>query len=163
MGRMLATAVLGGAKVLFCGNGGSAADAQHAAAELVGRFYEDRMPLAAISLTTDTSILTAVGNDWQFDDIFARQVQALGHPGDVLVGMTTSGRSKNVVRALEVARQKGMKTLALTGSEGRDVATVADLCLRVPDTDTPRIQELHILALHSICEIVEATVVAQIG
>lgn len=160
IGNTLAAALLSGHKVLFCGNGGSAADAQHAAAELVGRFYRDRAPLAAISLTTDTSILTAVGNDWAFEEVFARQVQALGAPGDVVVGMTTSGRSKNIVRAFTVAREKGLCTIALTGQDGRDVERVSDICFRAPDSTTPRIQELHILALHSICEIVEATVIA---
>lgn len=147
-----------GGKVMFCGNGGSAADAQHAAAELVGRFYRDRPALSALSLSTDTSVLTAVGNDWHFEDVFARQVAGLGRPGDVVVGLSTSGRSKNIVRVFEVARELEVTSIALTGELGGPVAELADTALLVPATDTPRIQELHILALHSICELVEDNV-----
>lgn len=151
----LLTCLRAGGKILFCGNGGSAADAQHAAAELVGRFYRDRPALAALSLSTDTSVLTAVGNDWQFEDVFARQVAGLGRPGDVVVGLSTSGRSKNIVRAFEAARRASIHSVAITGREGREVSEAADLSLCVPSSETPRIQELHILALHTICELVE--------
>jgi D-sedoheptulose 7-phosphate isomerase len=149
-----------GGKVLFCGNGGSAADAQHVAAELVGRFALERDALPAMALTTDTSILTAVGNDWDFRDIFARQVRALARPGDVVVGISTSGRSANVVRALEAARERGASTLAFVGRNGGSIAKAADLVFCAPDAATPRVQELHILAWHGICEIVEAALAA---
>lgn len=153
---VLVDALSRGNKVFFCGNGGSAADAQHAAAELVGRFYRERSALAALSLTTDTSVLTAVGNDWAFDEVFARQVHALGVAGDVIVGMTTSGRSENIRKAFDAAREKNMVSVALTGIEGRTVGQAADVLMTVPSSETPRIQELHILALHCVCEIVES-------
>jgi D-sedoheptulose 7-phosphate isomerase len=156
---VLARAFKAGRRVLFCGNGGSAADAQHVAAELVGRFALEREPLPALALTTDTSILTAVGNDWDFKDIFARQVKAHARPGDVVVGISTSGKSENVVRALEVGRALGAVTLAFTGRNGGAVAKVADYCFKAPDSATPRIQELHLLAWHGICEVVEAALV----
>jgi len=155
MARVISAALKNGGKVLFCGNGGSAADAQHAAAELMGRFLVDRAPLSALSLTTDTSVLTAVGNDWNYDDVFSRQVRGLARPGDVVVGLSTSGRSENVKRALQAATELGAHALSLTGLEGRAIGAASDQCLNVPATDTPRIQELHILALHSICDIVE--------
>jgi D-sedoheptulose 7-phosphate isomerase len=157
---MLTSCLRGGGKILFCGNGGSAADAQHVAAELIGRFAIERDALPAISLTTDTSILTAVGNDWDFKDIFARQVRALARPGDVVVGISTSGRSPNIVRALEAARERGAATLAFVGINGGPIAKAADLAFRAPDAATPRVQELHILAWHGICEIVEAAMAA---
>jgi D-sedoheptulose 7-phosphate isomerase len=153
---LLATCLRSGGKVMFCGNGGSAADAQHVAAELVGRFALEREPFPAIALTTDTSILTAVGNDWDFREVFARQVRALARPGDVVVGISTSGRSPNVVRALEVARERGATTLAFVGRNGGPIAKAADLVFCAPDAATARIQELHILAWHGVCEIVEA-------
>lgn len=145
-----------GRKVLFCGNGGSAADAQHVAGELMGRFLVDREPWPAIALTTDTSILTAVGNDWTFEDVFARQVRALARPGDVVVGISTSGKSPNILRALDAARDKGAIRVGFTGSRGAVLAEHTDVCFLAPAQATPRIQELHILAWHSICEIVEA-------
>jgi D-sedoheptulose 7-phosphate isomerase len=150
----------GGGKVLFCGNGGSAADAQHVAAELVGRFAIERDAFPAIALTTDTSILTAVGNDWDFRDVFARQVRALARSLDLVVGISTSGRSANVVRALEAAREKGANTLAFVGRNGGPIAKAADFVFKAPATDTARVQELHILAWHGICEIVEASLAA---
>lgn len=146
-----------GNKILFCGNGGSAADSQHVAAELVGRFARERDPWPAISLTCDTSILTAVGNDWEFEQVFSRQVRALANPGDVVVGISTSGKSPNVVRALEAARKKGAITIGFTGAQGGPIADAADHAFRAPSSATPRVQELHILAWHSICEVVEAT------
>ncbi|HVW23886.1 MAG TPA: SIS domain-containing protein [Polyangiaceae bacterium] len=148
-----------GNKVLFCGNGGSAADAQHVAGELMGRFLVEREPWPAIALTTDTSILTAVGNDWAFEDVFARQVRALARPGDLVVGITTSGKSPNVLRALDDAKAKGAVRIGFTGSHGSVLAAHTDMCFRAPAADTPRIQELHILAWHSICEVVEAALV----
>lgn len=144
-----------GGKVLFCGNGGSAADAQHLAAELSGRFYYDRPPLAAEALHVNTSYLTAVANDYSFDMVFARMVEAVGRKNDVLVGLSTSGRSSNVLKAFEQAKQKGMKVIAFTGSDTDCVAGVSDCILSVPSTDTPRIQEAHIMIGHIICQLVE--------
>ena len=154
--RVLVRAISTGKKAMFCGNGGSAADAQHVAAELVGRFSREREPWPAVALTTDTSILTAIGNDWSFDEVFARQVRGLGRPGDVVVGISTSGQSKNIVRALEAAREIGAIPMAFTGASGGRVADVAELRFRAPSTSTSRIQELHILSWHAICEVVEA-------
>ena len=142
-------------KILFCGNGGSAADAQHLAAELIGRYQKERRSLAAVALTTDTSILTAVGNDYGYDNIFSRQVEGLGRAGDVLIGISTSGNSKNIVKAVEMARQCGMHTIAMTGEGGGTLRTLCDITLAVPSTVTARIQEMHILAGHIICELVE--------
>jgi D-sedoheptulose 7-phosphate isomerase len=143
-----------GGKVLFCGNGGSAADAQHLAAELVGRQNYDRAPAAGIALSVDTSVLTAVGNDYNFDCVFARQVQALGRPGDVLFGISTSGRSKNVVQALEVAKSLGIITIGLTGRDPRDMGS-ADYVLAMPSTETGKIQELQLVAGHIVFALVE--------
>ncbi len=154
--RVLARALRQGKKVLFCGNGGSAADAQHVAGELMGRFLVDREPWPAIALTTDTSILTAVGNDWAFEDVFARQVRALARPGDVVVGISTSGKSPNVLRALDAAQARGAIRIGFTGTAGAALAQHTDVCFLAPAHSTPRIQELHILAWHSVCEIVEA-------
>jgi D-sedoheptulose 7-phosphate isomerase len=143
-------------KVLFCGNGGSAADAQHLAAELVGRQNYDRAPAAGIALSVDTSVLTAIGNDYSFDRVFARQVQALGRPGDVLFGISTSGRSRNVVQALEVAKSLGIITVGLTGRDPRDMGR-ADYVLAMPSTETGKIQELQLVAGHIIFALVERT------
>ncbi len=159
--EVLANALRTGHKVLFCGNGGSAADAQHVAAELVGRFAIEREPWPALALTTDTSILTAVGNDWDFKDVFARQVRAHARAGDIVVGISTSGRSPNVVRALEAARERGAFGIAFTGRNGGPIAKAAKLAFKAPESATPRVQELHILAWHGICEIVEAALVAE--
>ena len=159
--EVLAHALRTGHKVLLCGNGGSAADAQHVAAELVGRFAIEREPYPALALTTDTSILTAVGNDWDFKDVFSRQVRAHARPGDIVVGISTSGRSPNVVRALEAARDKGAIGVAFTGRNGGPIAKAAKFAFKAPEAATPRVQELHILAWHGICEIVEAALVAE--
>ena len=141
-----------GGKILFVGNGGSAADAQHLAGELVGRFLKDRAPLAAMALTVNTSILTALANDFGGEYLFARQVAALGRPGDLLVALTTSGASPNILAALRAAREGGLQTMALTGRSGGPAADLCDLVLAVPSDETPRIQEAHILIGHILCE-----------
>jgi len=153
--QWISHAFVAGNKIFFFGNGGSAADAQHLAAEFVNRYLMDRPPLPAIALTTDTSILTSVSNDLAFDEIFAKQLRALGKAGDVAIGISTSGHSLNVVKAFEVAKEMGMKTVALTGNDGGMLAKIADLSLIVPSTSTPRIQEAHILIGHILCEMVE--------
>lgn len=145
----------GGGKVMFCGNGGSAADSQHLAAELEGRFLIDRRPFAAVALTTNTSSLTAIGNDFGFDTVFERQVRGLGRANDALIAISTSGNSANVLRALQAAREIGLVTIGLTGSTGGKMAPLCDLALRIPSPSTPRIQEMHILAGHIVCDIVE--------
>lgn len=150
--------ITAGGKVMACGNGGSASDAQHFAAEFVGRFERERPGLAAIALTTDTSILTAIGNDYDFNSIYSKQVQALGAPGDVLVAITTSGNSANVLAAVQAARAKEMTVIALTGRGGgklRELLTETDVHICVPHERTARIQEVHILALHCICDAVD--------
>ena len=144
-----------GRKLMLFGNGGSAPDSQHIAAEFVGRFYIDRRALPALALTVNTSALTAIGNDFSFHDVFARQVQALGREGDAVIGLSTSGNSENVVRGLRAAREAGLVTIAMTGANGGRMADEADLCVTVPSTDTPRIQESHILLGHIWSEIVE--------
>ena len=146
-----------GNKVLFAGNGGSAADAQHLAGELVSRFAYDRPGLAAFALTTDTSVLTAIGNDYGYEHLFARQVQAVGVAGDVFFGISTSGRSPNILAAMRVAREKELVTVGLTGRLGGQMSELCDLLLRVPSDSTPRIQEGHIAMGHAICQIIEAT------
>ena len=143
-------------KVLLAGNGGSAADAQHIAGELVNRFYFNRPGLPAIALTTDTSILTAVGNDHGFSSLFARQINALGNEGDVFVGISTSGNSPNIIEALRACREEKIITIGLTGSSGGKMKDLCDICLNVPSDETPRVQEVHILIGHIICRIVEA-------
>lgn len=154
-GRRMATALRAGGRVLTFGNGGSAADAQHLAGELVGRYLRDRPGIPALALTTDPSVITAVGNDLGFDVVFHRQVEAHGRRGDVAVGITTSGRSPNVLRALELARERGMITIALTGNGGGDLAGRVDYLIDVPHSHTPRIQEVHTMVVHMLCEIVE--------
>jgi len=144
-----------GGKVLLAGNGGSAADAQHFSAELVNRFLVDRHPLPAIALTTDTSILTSIANDYSFEQVFSRQVEALGKEGDVLIGISTSGTSPNIIRAIESAKARSMVTIGVTGKNASGMAPLCDICLSVPDTRTPLIQEVHEFAFHIICEIVE--------
>ena len=151
---MTATLRAGG-KILWCGNGGSAGDSQHLAAEVVGRFRRARQGLASIALTTDTSILTAVANDYGFDVVFSRQVEALGNPGDLLVGVSTSGNSRNVIAALEAARSRGLVTVAFTGAGGGKLAALADHFFAVASRDTARIQEAHILAGHMLCDWIE--------
>lgn len=155
MGKMIRQALQDGHKILFCGNGGSAADAQHLAAELVGRFQKERPSMAGLALTTDTSILTAIGNDYGYDRVFSRQVEGLGQKGDVLVGISTSGNSKNVVEAVREAKGKGMKTIAFTGLGGGQLQKECDLCLAVPSAVTARVQEMHILVGHILCEMAE--------
>lgn len=154
-GRMLAQVLQTGGKVLIFGNGGSAADAQHLAAEFVNRFQVERPPLAALALTTDTSILTSIGNDYGFNEVFAKQVRALGRPGDLAWGISTSGASPNVVQALKTARQMGLRTLALSGGDGGAVAAQAEVALIVPSRSTPRIQEVHITIGHILCDLVD--------
>jgi D-sedoheptulose 7-phosphate isomerase len=144
-------------KVLFCGNGGSAADAQHIAAELSGRFYFDRAPLFAEALHVNTSYLTAVANDYSYDVVYERMVQSKGAEGDVLVGISTSGNSKNVVLAMKEAQRMGMVTIGFTGEAGGEMRNYSDILINIPSTDTPRIQECHILVGHIICELTEAS------
>ena len=144
-----------GRKILIAGNGGSAADAQHFAGELVSRFYFDRPPLAAIGLTTDTSILTAVGNDYGYEDVFSRQIQALGVAGDVFIAISTSGNSPNVIKAITQAKQQGLTTIGLTGRSGGMMKALCDICLCVPSDSTPRIQECHLVLEHTLCAYIE--------
>ena len=154
VGRRMARALAARQRVFFFGNGGSAADAQHLAAELVGRFGRERHGLPAIALTTDTSAITAVANDSSFEKIFARQIEALAEPGDVAVGISTSGKSPNVLAAIRAAKERGLVTVGMTGSAGQ-LATTADYCIRIPSDNTARVQEKHILIGHILCEIVE--------
>ena len=153
--KMMIKTIKSGKKVIFCGNGGSAADSQHLAAELVGRFKKNRPALASLSLTTDTSIITAVGNDFGFDTIFARQVEALGQKEDVLVGISTSGNSKDVVEAVKKAKTIGIGTIGLLGCGGGELAKLVDLSISIPGNNTPRIQESHITIGHIICGLIE--------
>jgi D-sedoheptulose 7-phosphate isomerase len=145
----------GGHKLLLAGNGGSAADAQHIAGEMVNRFRFDRPALPAVALSTDTSVLTAIGNDSSFDQVFARQIQALGRPGDVFIGISTSGNSPNIVKALQECKRRGIVRVGLTGQAGGAMRAGCDYCLRVPARETPRIQEAHILLAHILCGLVE--------
>ena len=156
--ELLFNALANDGKFLICGNGGSAADAQHFAAEMTGRFEKERMELAAIALTTDTSALTAIGNDYGFDHIFSKQVRALGRAGDVLVGISTSGNSGNVIEAIKAAHQNGMKIIALTGRDGGKIAHLlkeGDVLLNIPYPRTARIQEVHILLIHAMCDCID--------
>lgn len=152
----LAECLQTGNKVLVFGNGGSAADAQHFAAELVGRFSRERRPLPALALTTDTSSLTGIGNDYGFDDIFARQVRALGHTGDLVIAISTSGHSRNVIKGARTARTAGAPTMALTGGDGGELSALVDIAVVVPSTNTARIQEIHIAVVHILCELAES-------
>lgn len=147
-----------GGKLLFAGNGGSAADAQHFAGELVSRFYFDRPALPAIALTTDTSVLTAIGNDYGYERIFARQIEALGVAGDMFVGLSTSGNSPNILKALQVCKQKGVLRVGLTGKTGGKMKKMCDYCLCVPSAETPRIQECHALIGHILCAVIEQSI-----
>ena len=155
LGSAMARALASGHKVIFFGNGGSAADAQHLAAELTGRYMMERPGLAGLTLTTNTSSITAIGNDYSYEMVFARQLEALGAAGDVALGISTSGNSTNVVRAMDFARSKGILTAALTGKSGGALLSRVDYCIRMPSECTPRIQEAHILTGHILCEIVE--------
>ncbi len=152
LGKLMANRLAGGGKILWMGNGGSAADSQHLAAELVGRFSRERPALPSIALTTDTSILTAVGNDYGYEKIFARQIEALCQPGDVVIGISTSGNSANVLEGLKAARDRGAVTVGLTGGNGGSMHALVDYCLVVPSRDTARIQEAHILMCHMLCD-----------
>jgi D-sedoheptulose 7-phosphate isomerase len=157
--ELMFTALSNGNKILACGNGGSAADCQHFAAELVGRFERERFPLPAMALTTDSSILTAVGNDYSYRDIFSKQVQAFGQPGDILLAITTSGNSANVIAAAEIALERDMRIVAMTGKDGGAIGkmlTDADVHINVPHARTARIQEVHLVAIHSICDGIDA-------
>ena len=155
MAEMCRQTLQNGHKILLCGNGGSAADSQHIAAEFVGRFVKERQGLPAIAFTTDTSILTAVGNDYGYDEVFRRQVEALGREGDVLIGISTSGNSGNVVKAFQQAKKQGIKTIAFTGMKESKMSALADLTLRVPAPVTARVQECHIMVGHMICEYID--------
>lgn len=146
-----------GNKILICGNGGSAADSQHFAAELIGRYKLERVSLPAIALTTDTSIITAIGNDYGYDKIFSKQVEGLAQSGDILIGISTSGNSQNILEAYNVAKSKGVTCIGLLGRDGGEMKTLGDLNFIVPSNNTPRIQEAHILMIHTICEIMENT------
>ncbi len=153
--QLIVAALKKGGKLLIFGNGGSAADSQHMAAEFTGRFLKERAALPAIALTTDTSALTALGNDYGFDTIFARQVEALGKKGDVALGISTSGNSGNVIKAFQAAKKKGIATIALTGNTGGKLKALADINLIVPSKQTARVQESHLCIEHTICELVE--------
>ncbi|MBC7885270.1 MAG: D-sedoheptulose 7-phosphate isomerase [Saprospiraceae bacterium] len=155
--EMIKNCLRKGGKLLFCGNGGSAADAQHLAAEFSGRFYKDRKALPAEALHVNTSYLTAVANDYSFDVVYSRLIDGIGHDGDVLVGISTSGNSVNIVNALEKAKEIGMKTIGLTGDTGGKMSDHSDILIRIPSSDTPRIQESHIMLGHIICQLVEET------
>jgi len=154
--QMVADTLKNGKKVLICGNGGSAADAQPFAAELTGRYKSERQPLPGIALTTDTSAITAIGNDYGYDLVFSRQLEALGRKGDLLVAISTSGNSKNVLNALEFARKNGIKTLGFSGKGGGLMNELCDINLVVPSSDTARIQEMHIFFVHTICQAIDA-------
>lgn len=155
MSSLVSTALTNGNKLLVMGNGGSAADSQHFVAEIVGRFKMERRALPAVALTTDTSILTAIGNDYGFESIFSRQVEALAAPGDVVIGLSTSGNSPNILKALNAARKQGCRTIGLLGKDGGSIKAACELALVVPSTDTPRIQEGHITIIHIVCDLVE--------
>ena len=154
-GTLIAGALSAGGKLLVCGNGGSAADAQHLASELTGRFIKDRRPLAAIALTTDSSALTCIGNDYGFDDVFVRPLLGLGRAGDVLVAISTSGNSANVLRAAQAARDNGIHVVGLLGRDGGQLKALSDVAIVVPSPTTARIQEAHILVIHTLCGLVE--------
>jgi len=154
-GDLMAAALRGGRKLMLCGNGGSAADSQHIAAEMAGRFVKDRRPLAAVALSTDTSTMTCIANDYTFDEVFSRQVTGLGQPGDCLLAISTSGNSRNVTRAAEVARTAGIRVIGLLGRDGGALRGLCDVALVVPSQTTARIQEAHIFLGHTLCALVE--------
>jgi D-sedoheptulose 7-phosphate isomerase len=152
---MIIEALAAGGKILIAGNGGSAADAQHIAGEFLSRLNFDRSPLPAVALTTDSSVLTAVGNDYGFENIFERQIRGLARKGDVFIAISTSGRSRNIIRSLEAARTMGVRTVGFTGMSSSEMAPLCDICLRAPSESTPQIQQIHIVAAHAICGVVE--------
>jgi len=153
--KTIISSIKSGNKILICGNGGSAADSQHFAAELISRFKKERPSIPAIALTTDTSILTAIGNDYSFDKVFSRQVEGLGQKGDILIGISTSGNSKDVIEAFNIAKNKGIKTIALLGCDGGKTKGTTDIEITVPSNNTPRVQECHITIIHIICNLIE--------
>ncbi len=153
--QLLIRTLQAGNKIILFGNGGSAADSQHIAAELVSKFRRDRQALPAIALTTDTSILTSIANDYGYENVFSRQIEALGRPGDVAIGISTSGNSPNVIQGVKTALAKGMITVGFTGEEGGELKDWVDICFRVPSRSTPRIQEVHITVAHAMCELIE--------
>ena len=157
---LISEALLQGSKLLFCGNGGSAADVQHLAAEFSGRFYKDRKAWPAEALHVNTSYLTAVANDYHYDVVYSRLIEGIGRPGDILVAISTSGNSRNIVNAVSMARSIGMKTIGLTGTTGGEMLELCDILLNIPSTDTPRIQEAHIMVGHIICQLVEEALTA---
>jgi D-sedoheptulose 7-phosphate isomerase len=152
---LVAQSLRQGGKVMFCGNGGSAADSQHLAAELIGRFRRERPPFAALALTVDTSAITAIANDYQYDEVFARQVEGLGKRGDVLFALSTSGNSRNVLQALEAAKRLGIHRVGLTGANGGRMASLCDICVCAPSTETCHIQEMHIAIGHIVCRLLD--------
>jgi phosphoheptose isomerase len=158
--ELVYASIKSGNKILACGNGGSAAEAQHFIAELVGRFLTEREPLAGIALTVDTSVLTAIGNDYGYEEVFARQVRAIGNAGDVLLAISTSGRSPNVLAALKQAREHGLTTIALVGAESNPDVDACHLVITVPDSCTARVQEMHLVILHVICDLVDKALAA---
>ncbi len=154
-GKMASDTLLNGGKIFLCGNGGSAADSQHIAAELTGRFISNRKALAALSLSTDTSALTCISNDYSFEEVFSRQLEALGRPDDLLIGISTSGNSQNVFRCIETARKMNIRTIGLLGCNGGIIRSICDVSIVVPSTVTARIQEMHILIGHTLCGLIE--------
>lgn len=156
--ELIITSYRMGGKLLLAGNGGSAADAQHIAGEMVSKFAFDRPGLSAIALTTDTSVITAIGNDYGYEFLFARQIQALGRPGDVFIGYSTSGKSQNILKAFEEAKSRGLKTIGLTGNNSGEFTKLCDLAIEIPSGDTPKIQEAHLIVGHIICLIVESKI-----
>ena len=156
-GQLISRGLAAGGKLMTMGNGGSAADAQHLSAELVNRYIMERPGLPAIALTTDSSVLTSVANDYEYNQIFAKQIKALGSDGDMVLGLSTSGRSPNVIAGLAAARQRGLVTIGLTGRHGESMGPLCDVLIRVPSGETPRIQEVHAFSIHMICELVDLT------
>ncbi len=156
--KNISYAINGDNKLIICGNGGSAADAQHMAAEFVNRFLKERKPLPAVALSTDTSVLTSIANDYSFDEVFSKQVEALGKEGDILFAISTSGNSNNVINAVKSAKNKGMFCIGLSGKDGGKLKDLCDLNIIVPSGSTPRIQEMHIFIIHTICQIVEDSI-----
>ena len=157
-GEIMAQTVMNGGKIMLCGNGGSAADCQHIAAEFMGRFIDDRDPIASLALTTDSSALTCIGNDYSYDNVFSRQVLGLGRSSDCLIGISTSGNSQNVINALKAAKRVGMKTISMLGRDGGKIANSCDVDIIVPSISTARIQEMHILVGHTLVGVVESLV-----